>query len=180
MEEGRNPVPPGGQHFGRRRTTSSYNAQLREKQKAKRIYGVSERQFKNYYLMAIRKKGVTGDTLIELLERRLDNVVYRMGFGLSRSEARQIVRHNHVYVNSRRVNIPSFLVSKDDVIQVKAAKDAALGRVRDNIEITKDRGFPEWLAIDKSTLSARVVRLPEKEDIQQPIQEQLIVELYSK
>ena len=111
MEEGRHPVPPGGQHFGRRRTTSDYNTQLREKQKAKRIYGLSERQFKNYYRKAAQKKGVTGDTLVEQLERRLDNAVYRMGFAVSRAQARQLVSHGHFFVNDRPTNIPSWLQS---------------------------------------------------------------------
>ncbi|MDD5044623.1 MAG: 30S ribosomal protein S4 [Candidatus Omnitrophica bacterium] len=169
-----------GQHGKNRIKLSNYGVQLREKQKVKRTYGVLERQFRKYFDIASKTKGVTGKVLLQLLERRIDNVIYRMGFALSRSEARQIVRHNHVYVNSKRVNIPSYLVSKDDTVQVKSNREKALGRIRDNTEITKDRAIPEWLQVDKAALSARVYRLPEKEDIQQPIQEQLIVELYSK
>jgi len=169
-----------GQHGKNRIKLSNYGMQLREKQKVKRIYGVLEKQFRKYFDIASKTKGVTGKVLLQLLERRLDNVIYRMNFALSRSEARQVVRHNHVYVNSKRVNIPSYLVSKDDTIEIKAAKDKTLNKIRDNAEICKDRSMPEWLRVDKTALKAQVARFPEKEDIQQPIQEQLIVELYSK
>jgi small subunit ribosomal protein S4 len=168
-----------GQHGQRRVKFSNYGLQLREKQKVKRIYGVLERQFRRYFDIAAKTKGVTGKILLQLLERRLDNVIFRLGLAGSRSGARQIVRHNQIYVNSKRINIPSYLIKKDDLIQVKA-KDGAVKKIRENLEISKDRGVPGWLEFDAADLSAKVLRLPEKEDLQQAIQEQLIVELYSK
>jgi len=175
------PYPPGqhGQGGRRRSKTSNYGLQMKEKQKVRRIYGVLEKQFRKYFKIAAKTKGVTGKVLLQLLERRLDNVVFRAGLAISRSQARQIVRHNHVYVNSRRVNIPSFLVHKDDLVQVKG-KEKALKNIKDNLELSKDRTVPSWLAFNSGDLSAKVTRLPEKDDIQFPIQEQLIVELYSK
>jgi len=158
---------------------SNYGLQLREKQKVKRSYGVLERQFRKYFHIASKTKGVTGKILLQLLERRLDNAVFRLGMGVSRAQARQIVRHNFVYVNSRRVNIPSFLISTNDLIEIKA-KDGGIKKVRENMEMAQDRTVPAWLEFDKQALKAKVTRLPEKEDIQQTIQEQLIVELYSK
>lgn len=158
---------------------SNYGLQLREKQKVKRIYGVLERQFRRYFKIASKTKGVTGKVLLQLLERRLDNVIFRMGIGLSRTQARQLVRHNFVEVNARRVNIPSFLVAKDDLVQIKA-KDKSKARLKENVELSKDRSVPAWLDFDKQDLKAKVLRLPEKDDIQHPIEEQLIVELYSK
>ena len=173
------PYAPG-QHGERRRTKlSNYGLQLREKQKVKRIYGVLERQFRRYFKIASKTKGVTGKVLLQSLERRLDNVIFRMGIAISRSQARQIVRHNHIHVNNRRVNIPSYSVDKDDIIQVKT-KEKALKKIKENLEISKERTVPSWLEFDAAALTAKVVRLPEKEDIQQPIEEQLIVELYSK
>ncbi len=171
--------PPGQHGQGRRSKLSNYGLQLREKQKVKRIYGVLEKQFRKYFHIASKTKGVTGKVLLQLLERRLDNVVFRMGLGISRSQARQIVRHNMITVNSRRVNIPSFLVDKDDVIQIKT-KDKALNKIKENLETSKDRTVPPWLEFDRNEMKAKVLRLPEKEDTQQQIQEQLIVELYSK
>lgn len=168
-----------GQGGKRRSKVSNYGLQLREKQKVKRIYGVLEKQFRRYFKLASKTKGVTGKVLLQLLERRLDNVVFRMGLGLSRSQARQIVRHNFITVNSRRVNIPSFLVSEADVIQIKA-KEKAQAKIKDNLELSKDRTVPGWLEFNRTDLSAKVLRLPGKDDIQQNIQEQLIVELYSK
>ena len=168
-----------GEGKGRRQKLSNYGLQLREKQKVKRTYGVLEKQFRKYFEIASRTKGVTGKVLLQLLERRLDNVVFRMGLGVSRSQARQIVRHNFILVNSRRVNIPSFLVSKDDLVQVKA-KEKALAKIKDNLELSKDRSVPGWLEFKVADLNAKILRLPEKGDIQQNIQEQLIVELYSK
>ena len=168
-----------GQHGQRKAKLSNYGLQLREKQKAKWTYGVLERQFRRYFKIASKSKGVTGKVLLQLLERRLDNVIFRLGWGISRSGSRQIVRHNFVYVNSRRVNIPSYSVSGDDIIQIKA-KEKAEKKIRENIELSKDRGIPSWLELDANELKAKVLRLPGKEDIQQPIQEQLIVELYSK
>jgi len=175
------PYPPGqhGKGVRRRSKPSNYGLQMKEKQKVRRIYGVLEKQFRKYFKIASKSKGVTGKVLLQLLERRLDNVVFRMGLGVSRNQARQVVRHNHVYVNSRRVNIPSFLIDKDDVVQVKG-KDKALKSIKDNLELSKDRTVPSWLEFNSGDLSAKVTRLPEKEDIQFPIQEQLIVELYSK
>ncbi|MBM3243682.1 MAG: 30S ribosomal protein S4 [Candidatus Omnitrophica bacterium] len=175
------PYAPGqhGEGKGKRQKLSNYGLQLREKQKVKRTYGVLERQFRKYFDIASRSKGVTGKVLLQLLERRLDNVVFRMGLGVSRSQARQIVRHNFILVNSKRVNIPSFSVSKDDLIQVKA-KEKALAKIKDNLELSKERSVPSWLEFKAADFSAKVLRLPEKEDIQQNIQEQLIVELYSK
>ncbi|MDO8488668.1 MAG: 30S ribosomal protein S4 [Candidatus Omnitrophota bacterium] len=171
--------PPGQHGEGRRQKLSNYGVQLKEKQKVKRIYGVLEKQFRIYFKIASKTKGVTGKVLLQLLERRLDNVIFRMGLGISRSQARQIVRHNWVAVNSCRVNIPSFLVDKDDVVEIKA-KDKAKIKLKDNLELSKDRTVPSWLEFSSADMKAKVLRLPEKGDIQQQIQEQLIVELYSK
>lgn len=169
-----------GQHGSKaKQKLSNYGLQLREKQKVKWMYGVMEKQFRRYFDIASKSKGVTGKVLLQLLERRLDNVVFRMGLGVSRPEARQAVRHNHVYVNSKRVNIPSYLVKQGDTVEVKA-KEKARNSVRENLELTKDRTVPSWLDFNNQELKARVLRLPEKEDLQSPIQEQLIVELYSK
>jgi len=173
--------PPGqhGQGGKRRSKLSNYGLQLREKQKVKRIYGVLEKQFRRYFEVASKSKGVTGKVLLQLLERRLDNVVFRMGLGLSRAQARQIVRHNLISVNTRRVNIPSFLISEGDVVKV-TAKEKAQKKLKDNLELAKDRTVPNWLEFSPADLTAKIVRLPGKDDIQQVIQEQLIVELYSK
>jgi small subunit ribosomal protein S4 len=171
--------PPGQHGEKSRQKLSNYGLQLREKQKVKRIYGILERQFRRYFSIASKTKGVTGKVLLQMLERRLDNVIFRTGLAISRSQARQIVRHNHIHVNNRRVNIPSFLIEKDDLIAVKT-KDKALNKLKENLEISKDRTVPAWLEFNRNELSAKVLRLPEKEDIQQTIQEQLIVELYSK
>jgi len=171
--------PPGQHGQGRRQKLSNYGVQLKEKQKVKRIYGVLERQFRKYFKIASKTKGVTGKVLLQLLERRLDNVVFRMGLGISRSQARQIVRHNLIAVNSQRVNIPSYLVDKDDVIEIKS-KDKVKIKIKDNLELSKDRTVPSWLEFSAAEMKGKVLRLPEKTDIQQPIQEQLIVELYSK
>ncbi|MEK6727361.1 MAG: 30S ribosomal protein S4 [Candidatus Omnitrophota bacterium] len=168
-----------GQGRGRRQKLSNYGLQLREKQKVRRIYGVLERQFRKYFEVSSKTKGVTGKVLLQLLERRLDNVVFRMGLAISRSQARQIVRHNQILVNSKRVNIPSFLVDQGDSVQAKA-KEKALKKLKENLESSKDRTVPAWLEFNPADLTAKVSRLPDKEDIQHPIQEQLIVELYSK
>lgn len=170
---------PGQHGKSKRQKLSNYGLQLREKQKVKRMYGVLERQFRRYFNIAAKTKGVTGKVLLQLLERRLDNVVFRLGLAISRAQARQIVRHNLIYVNSKRVNIPSYLIDKDDIVQVKT-KEKALNKIKENLEISKDRTVPSWLELNPKEFAARVLRLPEKEDIQQPIQEQLIVELYSK
>jgi small subunit ribosomal protein S4 len=158
---------------------SNYGLQLREKQKVKRIYGVLERQFRKYFELASKSKGVTGKVLLQLLERRLDNVVFRLGIGRSRAEARQIVRHNFVYVNGHRVNIPSFLIRANDEIEIKG-KEKDHSNFKDHLEYTKDRSVPLWLEFKPVEFKAKVLRLPEKTDIQQQIEEQLIVELYSK
>lgn len=171
--------PPGQHGQGRRQKLSNYGVQLKEKQKVKRIYGVLEKQFRKYFKIASKTKGVTGKVLLQLLERRLDNVVFRMGLGISRSQARQIVRHNLIAVNSHRVNIPSYLVDKDDVVAIRA-KDKVKIKIKDNLELSKDRTVPGWLEFSAAEMKGRVLRLPEKNDILQPIQEQLIVELYSK
>jgi len=171
--------PPGQHGQGRRQKLSNYGIQLKEKQKVKRIYGVLERQFRKYFELATKTKGVTGKVLLQLLERRLDNVVFRMGLAISRSQARQIVRHNLIAVNSCRVNIPSYLVRINDLVEIKA-KDKPKIKIKDNLELSKDRTVPSWLEFNAADMKAKVIRLPEKGDIQQPIQEQLIVELYSK
>jgi len=158
---------------------SNYALQLREKQKVKRIYGILERQFRRYFKIAATTPGVTGRILLQLLERRLDNVIFRLGLAVSRAQARQIVRHNFVYVNSRRVNIPSFLINKGDVIQLKLTEKSKQ-LFNTNKQLTQEREMPKWLEWQAETFTAKVLRLPEKEDIGQPIQEQLIVELYSK
>jgi small subunit ribosomal protein S4 len=180
---GKRAFPPGqhGQGGKSRRPAklSNYGLQMREKQKVRRIYGVLEKQFRRYFKLASKSKGVTGKVLLQMLERRLDNVVFRMGLAVSRNQARQIVRHNLIYVNSRRVNIPSFLVGKEDNVQLKA-KEKGLAKIKENLEAAKDRAIPAWLQVDPKGFSAKVLRLPEKEDLQYPIQEQLIVELYSK
>jgi len=173
--------PPGqhGQGGKRRSKLSNYGLQMKEKQKVKRMYGVLEKQFRRYFQIASKSKGVTGKVLLQLLERRLDNVIFRLGLGLSRAQARQIVRHNFIQVNSCRVNIPSYLIAQGDIVQVKA-KEKALNKIKEILEQSKDRTVPTWLEFNPAELSAKVLRLPGKEDIQQVIQEQLIVELYSK
>ena len=168
-----------GQHGQKRRKLSDYGVQLREKQKAKRIYGILERQFRHYFSMAERSSGVTGEILLQSLERRLDNVIFRLAFTTSRQAARQIVRHGAVLVNNKKVNIPSFLVKEGDIIEIKA-KDKLKKKIQDDIEFAKERGIPSWLEVDYINLKGRVKRLPVKEDIGYAIQEQSIVELYSK
>lgn len=169
-----------GQHGKRRRMKSSnYGLQLREKQKVKKIYGILEKQFRRYFSIAARSKGVTGDKLLELLERRLDNVVFRSCFASSRAQARQIVMHGHVRVNDRKVDIPSYSVKIGDTIEIKK-KENTVKNIKGILEQTKDRGVSEWLKGDFEGLKASVARLPERSDIAMDIQEQLIVELYSK
>jgi len=168
-----------GQHGKLRVKLSNYGLQLREKQKVKRMYGILERQFRKYFNIASKRKGVTGKVLLQLLERRIDNVIFRLGLAASRSEGRQLVRHNFIYVNSQRVNIPSYLIDSSDMIQLRT-KEKSLKAIRENLEMTKGREVPAWLQFDPQKLEAKVLRLPEKEDIPHQIQEQLIVELYSK
>jgi small subunit ribosomal protein S4 len=168
-----------GQHGARRGRLSDYGLQLREKQKVRRIYGILERQFRNYYKEAARLKGNTGENLLQLLESRLDNVVYRMGFASTRAEARQLVSHKAVVVNGQVVNIPSFKVRPEDVVSVreKAKKQA---RIAAALELADQREKPVWLEVDNSKLEGQFKRLPERNDLSAEINEQLIVELYSK
>jgi small subunit ribosomal protein S4 len=175
----RRAYPPGQHGQARRRKPSDYREQLREKQKVKRIYGIAERQFRGYYHRASRAKGVTGEMLIQLLERRLDNVIYRLGFASDHAEARQLVRHGHFKVNGRRVNIPSYLVKANDQIEVKEAS-RKIARVIDSVGAVDRRGVPQWLELNKDAFQGRVKSLPAREDVTLPIREQLIVELYSK
>ncbi len=171
---------PPGQHGQLRVKLSGYGIQLREKQKVKRVYGTLERQFKRYFSVAQKKRGVTGQMLLEQLERRLDNVVYRMGFATSRREARQMVRHRGVTVNSGRVNIPSYAVAIGDVVQIAPSSQGMAAKAKENLERSKDRPAPAWIQVDPQQLKGLVIRVPQKDDIGLPIQEQLIVELYSK
>jgi small subunit ribosomal protein S4 len=170
---------PPGQHGQSRKKFSDYGTQLREKQKVKRIYGILENQFRNIFKEADRQKGITGETLLALLERRLDNIVYRLGFANSRDEARQLVRHNHFLVNQSKVNIPSYLVKPGDVIELRE-KSKKVVRVLEALEGVARRGVPQWLELDKDQLKGSMKGLPAREDITLPIQEKLIVELYSK
>lgn len=170
---------PPGQHGQGRTKTTEYSLQLREKQKLKRIYGMLERQFRRMFALAERGRGVTGENLLTLLEQRLDNMVYRMGFATSRAEARQLVRHGHFLVNQRRVSIPSYLVDPGDEVQVKEAS-RKIGRIQESVELTQRRGVPEWIEVNKETFTARVRALPTRTQLTLPINEQLIVELYSK
>jgi small subunit ribosomal protein S4 len=173
----RKPYPPG-QHGRGRIRDSEYLLQLREKQKARRIYGVLEKQFRNVYAVAASEKGITGENLLRMLELRLDNVVFRTAFAASRNQARQFVRHGHVLVNGKRVTIPSYMVKKGDVIEL-GAKAQKMIVVRHNLD-TIDRAVPMWLEVEGSSHKATVRELPMREQIDIPVREQLIVELYSK
>ncbi|MCZ6660761.1 MAG: 30S ribosomal protein S4 [bacterium] len=168
-----------GVHGQRQRKQSEYGVRLREKQKVKRLYGLLEKQFRNYYHRAARQKGITGENLLRLLERRLDNVVYRLGLAHSRKQARQLVRHNHLLVNGRKVNIPSYIVNQGDKVAVKE-KSRKLEAFLTALERVDARGVPAWLEIDREQARGVVLNLPAREDIDQDIQEQLIIELYSK
>jgi small subunit ribosomal protein S4 len=170
---------PPGQHGQGRAKVSDYGVQLREKQKVRRIYGILEKQFRTYFDKADRMKGVTGENLLILLERRLDNLVYRLGFASSRIEARQLVKHGHFTLNGRKVNIPSILVKTGDVIELKE-KSRKITRITDSLDGVVRRGIPQWLELDKDAFKGVLKSLPVREDITMPIQEQLIVELYSK
>jgi small subunit ribosomal protein S4 len=174
----RRAYPPGDHGRGRRRKSSEYLTQLREKQKARRYYGVLEGQFHHYYEMASRQSGITGENLLRLLELRLDNVVYRLGFGASRRQARQLVRHSHFMVNGRKVNIPSYRVRPDDVITAVLDSEGLKTVVEDATDLTAS--VPAWLQADHDNMVGKVLRLPERTDIDIPVQESLIVELYSK
>ena len=172
----RRSYPPGDHGRGRMRH-SEYRQQLREKQKARRFYQVLEKQFRSYYDKATRQEGVTGENLLRLLERRIDNVLVRLGFAASRRQARQLVRHGHWLVNGRRVDIPSYQLRPDDVISIKDGSNAA-DVVRSATELIST--VPPWLQADHDSLTAKVLRLPERSEIETPVQEQLIIELYSK
>jgi len=168
---------PPGEHGRGRIKQSEYLLQLREKQKARRYYGILEKQFRNYYEKAAKAQGITGEALLRMLETRLDNVVYRLGFAASRAQARQIIRHGHFQVNGRRVNIPSFQVRPNDVVSLKAGSPVEQV-VRDATDLTAS--VASWLQADHDNLTGKVLKLPERTDIDTPVQEQLIVELYSK
>ena len=170
---------PGQHGQNRFRKVSDYALQLREKQKVKHIYGMLERQFRRYFYLADRAKGVTGLNLLSMLERRLDNVVYRLGFAGSRDQARQFVRHNHFQVNGRKVTIPSYQVKPGDVITLKE-KSRKNTLVAENLEAVARHGVPSWLELDKGNFQGTVKAMPNREEITMPINEQLIVELYSK
>ena len=175
--ERRNYAP--GQHGQGRVRVSEYQIQLREKQKLKRMYGLLERQFRGYFAKASRKKGVTGDNLLQMLERRLDNVVYRLGFASSRASARQLVNHRHVLVNGRTVNIPSYLVSVNDVLEVKTASRKNPQVLASSAEV-EGRGVPSWLELQKEQLRGQVKAFPARDETEIPVNEQLVVELYSR
>lgn len=167
-----------GQHGQQRKRITGYGLQLREKQKAKRFYGILEGQFRRYFDAAVKKQGVTGEEFLRLLERRLDNVVYRMGIAESRAQARQLVRHGHITVNGKKVNIPSYLIKVDDVIAVRE-KSKNLSKIKETIEVNITK-VPKWLEFDLESLSCKVIAMPEREDIDLQVLEHLIVELYSK
>ncbi|AUS98119.1 30S ribosomal protein S4 [Clostridium thermosuccinogenes] len=168
-----------GQHGQNKKKLSEYGLQLREKQKARRFYGVLESQFRKYFEMALKTKGVTGENLLKILESRLDNVVYRLGLAMSRPEARQLVRHSHFTVNGKKVNIPSYLLKVGDVIAV-TDKSKSSPKFKAMLDATNGRLVPKWLEFDAENLTGKVVAQPSREDIDLPISEHLIVELYSK
>ena len=170
---------PGEHGKSRRVKETNYGVQLREKQKARRIYGILERQFRNYFQKAAESKGVTGEALLQMLERRLDNVVYRLGFASNRAQARQLVRHGHFSVNGRNVDIPSFLVKAGDEVQLRE-KSRTLVVVQSSLESRKGQSTPEWLDLNTERMSGRILNIPSREAIPTPVNEQLIVELYSK
>lgn len=170
---------PPGQHGGRRPRLSDYGMQLREKQKLRRIYGILERQFSNYYKEAARRKGSTGENLLRLLETRLDNVTYRMGFGVTRAEARQLVSHRAVLVNGQRVNIPSYQVSPQDVISIHD-KSRNQTRIQYALQLAQNRGFVDWVDVDADKMTGIFKRVPDRSDLPADINESLVVELYSK
>lgn len=175
----RRSFPPGQHGQARMRKVSDYAIQLREKQKVRRIYGMLEGQFKKYFVLAERAKGVTGENLLQLLERRLDNTIFRLGFACSRTQARQFVRHNHFLVNGKKVNIPSYFVSVNDVITLKE-KSRKNTAITESLESVARRGVPGWLELNHKEYKGTVKAMPDRQEITMPIQEQLIVELYSK
>ena len=174
----RRPFAPG-QHGQGRAKTKEYGLMLREKQMTKRFYGLAESQFRKYFEMATKRKGMTGENLLAILESRLDNVVYRLGFAMSRAEARQLVRHGHFTVNGKKVNIPSYLVSVGETVELKESS-RSLDKFKGSLEANGSRVIPKWLDMDKTHNVAKVVAVPAREDIDLPIEEHLIVELYSK
>lgn len=170
---------PPGEHGQRRSKLTDYAVQLREKQKVRNTYGLLEKQFRRYYERASKKKGVTGEVLLQYLERRLDNVVYRMGFAANRGQARQLVGHGHILVNGRRVDVPSFLVKAGDVVEVKESS-RTMPSIADSLQKAQHRGMLEWVQVDAESFKGTVDHIPSREEIPLPVQEQLIVELYSK
>jgi len=174
------PTPPGATSNRRRSKPSYYSLQLREKQKVKQMYGMLEKQFKRFFFLASKSRGATGKVLIQLLERRIDNVIYRSLLALSRNQARQIVRHGFVLVDGKRVSIPSYMVKEGEKIEIKA-KDSFKQSLKESYELNaKDRSVPSWIEMNKDNFSMKIIRFPEKEDLVLPVDEQLIVELYSK
>ena len=168
-----------GDHGQKNAKLSEYGTQLREKQKTRSFYGVGEKQFRGYFEMASNKKGITGDNLLQILESRLDNVVYRLGFGVSRPQARQLVTHGNIEVNGKKVDIASYLVKPGDVVAIREIRrDNPV--VKENMEANSVRPLPEWLEVDREKMSGKVIRLANREDIDLPVEEHLIVELYSK
>ncbi len=173
------PTPPG-EHTRSRSKPTNYALQLKEKQKIKRMYGMLERQFRRFFEIANKSKGITGRVLLQLLERRIDNVIYRSLFGLSRNQARQFVNHGFVFINGKRVDIPSYIVSEGETLEIRA-KDTVKQNIKENIEISsKERSTPSWMETDNENYKIKILRLPEKEDLVISVSEQLIVELYSK
>lgn len=170
---------PPGEHGQVREKQKDYGIRLREKQKIRRIYGILERQFRRYFHLAERQKGVTGENLLRILESRLDNVVYRSGLASSRADARQLVLHNHFTVNGKKVNIPSYLTEADDVVQVKE-RSRSIKRIEDAMESAQQRGIPEWLELDRDGMRVTIKALPTRDQVSESIEEQLVVELYSK
>jgi small subunit ribosomal protein S4 len=168
-----------GQHGANKKKIGEYGMQLREKQKAKRYYGVPEKQFRNYFAAADKKEGMSGENLLSILERRIDNVVYKMGMAESRKEARQLIRHNHFRLNGNKANIPSIIVNVGDVISVKESSRSS-DKIKKLIESLPTRITPKWLEVDKTNAVAKVVAIPTRDDVDFPFEEQLIVELYSK
>ncbi len=171
------PFPPGMRVAKRRRAATEYNLQLREKQKIRRIYGVLESQFEKYFQAATKTTGVTGERLLQILEMRLDNIIYRLGFASSRSSARQLVLHNHFRINGKKVNIPSYQLKPNDIIQVRE-KSKSMESIHSSLKSLRD--IPEWLSVDKVKLEGSVIRIPERSAIPVNVQEQLVVELYSR
>ena len=171
---------PPGEHGQKPKKPSGYSIHLREKQKLRRIYGMMERQFRNYFIRARKEEGVTGENLIRLLERRLDNIMYRLGFVPTRAEGRQIVTHGHVLVNDKKVDIPSYQIKVGDVIRISNGSSRLIEKIKECVSLSKERGFASWLEIDETNLAGIVKSFPTKEEVGLPIQDQLIVEFYSR